>query len=136
MSGRLVPFERGNVEGRTHGLYAPLSTSGRATEIADSLREVVPARAPADEAAIALLANILARVESAHAYLAERGLMDSRGTPRSLLKHLSTMENTASRLFRDLGLTPLSRAQLGLDVARARGEALRSHLAEHYGEGE
>jgi hypothetical protein len=29
-------------------------------------------------------------------------------------------------------MTPTARAQLGLDLTRAKGEALRAHLAERY----
>ena len=46
------------------------------------------------------------------------------------------MLNTAARLLDRLGCTPTSRAALGLDLTRARGEALRLHLAERYADEE
>jgi hypothetical protein len=45
--------------------------------------------------------------------------------------------NAARRLLNDLGLTPTSRARLGLNVARTRrGAALEEHLRERYGVGD
>lgn len=104
----------------------------RAAEIADDLRQVVPTVSEADEPTIRLLALVLARVEVVNVWLDEHGLLKPNGAPQAVLGVLSTWENTASRLCDRLGLTPTSRAQLGLHVTRARGEALRSHLAEHY----
>lgn len=130
----LVPFERGNGAAVRHGAFAVLRLAPRAEEIADEIRGLVPAGSDADEPAVRLLALALAQVEAATLYLAEHGIVDSRGKPQGILKHLGTMTNTAARLCDRLGLTPTSRAALGLDLTRARGEALRAHLAERYDE--
>lgn len=131
----LVPFGRGNGAAVRHGAFAVLRLAPRAEEIADEVRGLVPAGSPADEPALRLLALSLAQVEAATLYLAENGVVDSRGKPQGILKHLGTMTNTAARLCDRLGLTPTSRASLGLDLTRARGEALRAHIAESYGDG-
>jgi hypothetical protein len=104
----------------------------RADEIAAGLRELVPASSPSDEPTVRLLATVLTRLELANAYLDGNGLFDARGRPRPVLQLVSRWENSAARLLDQLGMSPTSRAKLGLDVARARGEALRAHLAERY----
>jgi hypothetical protein len=109
-----------------------LRLAPRADEIANDLRRIVPTGAEPDEPALRLLALVLARVEAANSWLDEQGLLTQRGEPQPVLRVLSTWENTAARLCDRLGLTPTSRAQLGLRVARARGEALLTHLAENY----
>lgn len=135
VAANLVPFERGNRAALTHGASALLALAPRADEIAAALDDVVPTRTDADMPAIRACALALAQVEQAAAYLDEHGLVDGRGHPRPVAKHLGTMLNTATRLLSQLGCTPLARAQLGLDLSRARGEALRAHLAENYGGG-
>jgi len=111
-----------------------LRLAPRAAAIADDLREIVPTAGSADEPAIRLLALVLARIEAANEWLAEHGLFrGARGEPQPILKALSTWENTAARLCDRLALTPTSRAALGLDLTRAKGEALRAHVAERYG---
>lgn len=126
------PFEKGNTAGKRHGGYALVSLEPRALALADEIRELVPARSDADEISIRLLALALAQVEAASTWLAEHGLVDEHGNARSLLRHLGTMMNTAARIADRLGMTPTSRAQLGLDLTRAKGEALRAHVAENY----
>lgn len=116
------PPEFGNSRAVTHGAKAELIIAPRAAELREHLRSIVPAASPADEPAIALLAMALARVERANEYLADCGLLDGDGMPRPVLKVLSTWENSAARLCDHLGLTPTSRARLGLDLAR--GEAV------------
>src|SRR5207302_7637751 len=125
----LVPFEQGNGAALTHGATAVLALAPRAAEIAHSLRGTVPAASEADEPAIHLLAGVLARIEAANEWLAEQGIFrGAKGEPQPVLKALSTWENTAARLLDRLGCTPTGRAQLGLDLARAKGAALAAHV--------
>jgi hypothetical protein len=102
----------------------------------------VPAYSPADEAMVRLLALVLARIERAVAALdrlddASEGselklyLGDSAQSFQRLREDCRGWVNTARRLSNDLGLSPTSRAKLGLDVART-GDALERYLAEHY----
>jgi hypothetical protein len=126
----LPPAPRGNSLAVKHGGDAMLRLAPRATEIADDLRAVVPSRSDADEPTIRLLALVLARIETANEWLAEHGLFrNTRGEPQPVLKSLSTWENTASRLADRLGLTPTSRAALGVDLLRAQEAGIES-LAE------
>ena len=112
-----------------HGAYSSIRLGPRAAEIADELRAIVPARGAADEPTIALAALALAQVEAASLYVAERGIVDGRGRPQPILRHLGTMMNTASRLLAALGCSPTSRAALGVDLVRV-DDALVAHLAE------
>ena len=121
----------GNQLALKHGGDAVLRLTPRSVEIADGLREIVPASSPSDEPTIRLLALVLARIETANEWLAENGIFrNRRGDPQPVLKALSTWENTAARLADRLGLTPTSRAALGLDLARAHEAGIES-LLEH-----
>lgn len=122
------PFERGNEVAVKHGALATLRLAPRAEEIANGIRELVPARSEADEPAIRLLAISLAQIEAAHAWVAERGIVDRKGKPEPILKFMTTATNTAARLADRLGMTPAGRAQLGLDLAK--GEAVRMTLTK------
>jgi hypothetical protein len=117
--GQREPFTKGNGLALTHGAKADLHLAPRAGELADGLREIVPARGEADEPTIQLAGLVLARVEAANRWLAERGIFqDERGVPQPVIKALSTWENTAARLLDRLGCTPASRAAIGLDLVR------------------
>jgi hypothetical protein len=129
------PAEPGNQLATTHGARAFVKLAPRAAQLADDIRAVAPAGDDSDEVAIRLLALTLAQVEAATSWLAEQGIVDGEGNPRGILRHLGTMMNTAARLANALGMTPTARAKMGLNLARARGEALRQHLDEHYGDG-
>jgi len=121
------PFAIGNTVAVLHGAYSTIRLAPRAEAIADELREIVPARSDSDEPTVRLLAITLAQVEAATLYVAETGIVDSKGTPAPILRHMGTMLNTAARLCDRLGLTPTSRASLGLDLVRTE-DALAQHL--------
>ena len=130
-AGQRPPFAKGNDTAVRHGARARLKLAPRAEQIAASLREVAPIASPADDATIDLLAMVLAQVERATLVLGaiqarelERvqsgGNLDpaDRDDLRRLASDARSWTNTALRYFEALGLTPLSRAKLGLDVAR------------------
>lgn len=131
-TANLIPAQPGEMRALKHGAWSLALTSERSGELADYLASIVPADSTADEPAIVLLAQVLARIERANAWLEVHGDLDAKGNPRPVHRVLATWEAQARRLCADLGLTPTSRARLGLDVARARGAALRDHLDEHY----
>lgn len=112
-----------------HGCYA-VDIPARARALADELRALLPASSPSDDPTVALVAMVLARIETANAWLDENGLMDARGAPRPILRVLSTWENTAARLLDRLGLTPTSRAALGLNIARAHEAGIADLIEE------
>jgi len=122
---RCVGFEKGNSLPLRHGAYAVVALGPRVEELADLIRELVPAYSPSDEITIRLLCLALARLERSS---------DATGkVPIEELGRLRENErgwtNTARRLLNDLGMTPTSRAGLGLALVQAKGEALRAHLA-------
>jgi hypothetical protein len=139
------PFENGNQAARTHGGYSLLGIGDRATEIADDIRPTLPAYAAADEPVLLLLATTLARIERANAaieavdaaseplggYLAARDSPTLAPDLSRLRSDLRSWINTARRLANDLGLTPTSRARLGLDLVAA--QRIGGELLERYG---
>lgn len=131
--GNLRPVQLGQTgdthPATRHGCYA-VDVPVRAREVADELRALLPASSPSDDPTVALVAMVLARIESANAWLDEHGLMDTKGTPRPILRVLSTWENTAARLLDRLGLTPTSRASLGLNIARAHEAGIADLIEE------
>jgi hypothetical protein len=132
--GQRPPFPRGHDLSLKHGAYG-VRLAPRAEELAAGIRELVPARSDSDEPTIRLLAMVLARIEAAHVWMGEQDLgifRNAAGEIQPVLRALSTWENTAARLLDRLGMTPTSRAALGLDLSRT-GEALRAHLEERYG---
>jgi post-segregation antitoxin (ccd killing protein) len=112
-----------------HGCYA-IDIPARARELADELRALLPASSPSDDPTVALVAMVLARVEVANAWIDEHGLMDAKGRPQPILRVLPTWENTAARLLDRLGLTPTSRAALGLNIARAHEAGIADLIEE------
>jgi hypothetical protein len=117
-----------------HGAKATLKLAPRVEEIRRDLADLVPVATEADLPAVTLLAWQLARIEAANSYLDEVGITDGKGKPRPVLNVLSTWENSAARLCDQLGLTPTSRARLGVDLARMKGgNALAEHIAKNYG---
>jgi hypothetical protein len=123
------PAEPGNELAVTHGAFATLRLDRRREELAEAIRDIVPASTTADEPTIWLVAGVLARIEAASVYIDEHGLFaNGKGEPRPILARLSAWENTAAKLLRDLGCTPTSRAALGLDLARTPGAALAAYL--------
>lgn len=112
--GQRPPFEPGNELAAAHGAYREQALAPLAREIGDTLRRVLPVT-PTDEPMLQLLSGVLARIEVAHGWLAERGLFrGDAGELQPVLKQLSTWKNTAARLINLLGGTPAVRAQLQL----------------------
>jgi hypothetical protein len=115
----------------------------RALEIAHALRPTLPLYSAADEPTLTLYAVTLARIELASAALDEID-QTSAGGPLGpylveqaekfarLRDDLRGWVNTARRLGNDLGLSPTSRARLGLDLA-ATQRILGAELLERYG---
>lgn len=117
----------GNKRGLRHGAHAepdPLLAAGKAEALAAVLAAAAPVRdelgglPAADRAMVVLLAKTLCRLESVSEWLDEQGPLDRRGKPRSALRAESKLSNQAVSYLKELGLTPRSRAALGLDLAR------------------
>lgn len=134
---------RGNTRNLQTGAYARLLLGDRAEQLADALRETAPIATPADDAAFALCGMLLAQLERANvALLRAQGLeAETRargGAPgkadREQHYRLSAdargWSNSVRRLLNDLGMTPMSRAALGFDLART--EDIVTQLRERY----
>jgi hypothetical protein len=86
-------------------------------ELRGLVREALPLYEPSFEIAIEQLALKLWRQRRAYADLAAHGLTRG-GSPAPLLADLSKVENAIQRDLDALGLTPLARARLGVDLSR------------------
>jgi hypothetical protein len=125
--------EVANVRAKRHGFWAlaEIERNPRTAAIAEWLMENLPISTPGDEVAVWLLAGCIERRIRGLAEIEEATTAKQRA---ALRRDLSTVENTAARLLDQLGLTPTSRARLGLDLSRT-GDALAAHLDHHYGSG-
>ena len=129
------PIERnaepGNRYGVSHGAYAqvpPSRLNEQARKVFHAVAEDAPVRAPDgslpahDAVAVRLLAETLCRIEDVQGYIAEHGFGPGRKRSRDPMRALE-MEDRLMRRAMDqldaLGMTPRSRAKLGLDLARA-----------------
>jgi hypothetical protein len=118
---RCVGFQPGNTLAARSGFWASplLRDDDRAEveEIADTVRAALPIYEAGFELAVEQLAVRLWRQRRAYADLSAHGVLRD-GRPAPVLADLSKVENAIQRDLDALGLTPLSRARLGLDLAR------------------
>ena len=137
-------FEPGNTYGQgrlpVHGAYTNslVKIGPLVEERASEIRDLLPVYHPVDEAALRALSIVLIRVERAEAALEQleheiedegRGALAMYGEELRLngrvvrvdgLKDdLARWLRVAEKYFSALGMTPGSRARLGLDIARA-----------------
>jgi hypothetical protein len=128
---RCVGFQASNQLSRRHGGYSLVGISERAAEIADQVRPTLPAYSEADEPTLQLFSTTLARIERANRALDQVDeqagekvvgpyLVEDATKLMRLREDLRAWIGLARRLANDLGLTPTSRAKLGLDVASAQ----------------
>ena len=110
-----------------HGGYAAIARDRleeKQRQVFDALSADAPLRDATDElprhdgAQVALLAEVLCRLDDVNAYLAARGYLDERGNVRPAAELAGRMRREASDYLDALGMTPKSRAKLGLDLAR------------------
>lgn len=122
---RCVGFEPGNTLGRRHGAYSRLALAARAAEHAAAIRELVPAMGDGDEYAVAGLAMIAARVERVSEALDRLDGDDPLAQYRDdvgekLRQDARAWLRVGLRYCEALGLTPATRARLGLTLAEAQ----------------
>jgi hypothetical protein len=116
-------FEAGNGLSVRHGAYAsPTRLSARVEEIAASLVPLVPAFEDSDGPAVKLLALALSRIERGEQAVAAAEENGDLAKLTALRGDLRGWVNSANRLLDALGMTPTSRARLGLDLAAGRRE--------------
>lgn len=115
----------GNASRLQHGAYATVKLGPRVEEIADAVRDDVPTYRPADEIMLRLLALCLARLEAA-----EEAVVASK--PDEVARLIADMRSWVGKcrqILNDLGMSPASRARLGVDVTMARRLATLTELA-------
>lgn len=118
----LEPPPKGNQRGRRHGGHAVIARS-ELTEVGDAIRQVVPVQHQADDWTIRELADALVRLGRFRDYIDAHdpwsGSKAQVTKVRSAMRHEERMANRVLRLLRELGMTPASRAKLGVDIARS-----------------
>jgi len=121
------PAPRGNRRGVEHGGYAAIARDRleeKQRQVFDALSADAPLRDARDElprhdaAQVALLGEVLCRLDDVNAYLAARGYLDGKGNVRPAAELAGRMRREASDYLDALGMTPKSRAKLGLALAR------------------
>lgn len=128
----------GNARARTHGAYGQVvrqRLDAKVLEVHDALAADAPLRdasgelPAADHAQVRLLAECLCRLEDVSANLRDFGLFDQKtGAARPALEVERRLRQEAAGYLDAMGLTPRSRARLGLDVQR--GLDLAQAMAE------
>lgn len=129
---QLANLKRGGTIGPgrppTHGAYAAVTAGeleAKTREIFDALAADAPVRAvdgglPAhDTLAVRILAEVLVRRERVRVTELRRGLETPDGRLRGVVEYGLRLDGQALELAKELGMTPASRAKLGLDLARA-----------------
>lgn len=117
----------GNRRALSHGGYAAVTRDRLDTkvrEVYDALAADAPLRdldgglPPADAVAIRMLAEALCRLESVAEYLNRRGWETDDGEPRPAVEVERRLRVEVADHLDALGMTPRSRAKLGLDLSR------------------
>ena len=126
---RPTPPPAGNVRALKHGGTARTATLVRAGSWAERIFAELEAEAPLrddagglplhDRQAVELLASALARLEAVEGWLSTRPPVDEKGRPWPAEDVAGRLRREAAGLLAELGMTPLSRAKLGLDLTRA-----------------
>jgi hypothetical protein len=111
-------FEPGHELSKRHGAYSEREIEPLQEAILEQLTRVSPLPSEADDHARRVLAGRLAQIEIARGWVFENGVCDERGELRPIVRELSKWENGARVMLRELGLTTLSRMELGLGLAQ------------------
>lgn len=139
----------GNTRALRHGGYAEIARERieeRVAELLDALAADAPLRDPSgelpapDAAIVHLLATALCRLESVERYLSAHGYLTDTGDVRPAADLAARLRREAADYLDALGMTPRSRARLGLDLSRgfdlAREWASSAQEVEHEQEDE
>ena len=117
----------GNVRALVHGGRARQATLVRAGSWGERIYRELEAEAPlrADDGTlpvhdrqVELLASALARLEAVEAWLATRPALDEKGKPWPAEDVAARLRREVARGLDAMGMTPTSRARLGLDLTR------------------
>jgi Phage terminase, small subunit len=117
----------GNQRARRHGGYAAVAVArldAKVREVFDALALDAPLRdadddlPAADAAMVRLAAEALCRLEDVSAHVRDHGIIDAKGRVRPAVELEGRLRREAADYLESLGMSPRSRARLGLDVAR------------------
>lgn len=117
----------GNRRAVKHGVYARIvevELQDKARQIFDALSADAPVRAAdgglpaADSLAVRMLAEVMVRRERVRVEELRHGFEAPDGKLRGVVEYGLRLDAQALELAKELGLTPSSRAKLGLDLAR------------------
>ena len=133
------PFEPGNLAAVTHGARSPALVRERAEQLAPQVLEVHPhLDERRDGPAVMRYATLLARIERVYAWLGERAdavFADvESGEVHGVYQRLGEWERAAGLSEDRLGLSPLTRAKLGIDQLRAADLVTALAEAEQVGD--
>jgi hypothetical protein len=118
----------------THGAYAVIAErdlNGKVAELYAAIGQDLPVREAdggvpaADAIPLRMLAEALIRRERVRDTEVRHGIEAPDGKVRGVVEYGLRLDGHVLRLAEQLGLTPRSRAALGLDLARAQGAAER-----------
>lgn len=111
---------KGNQRNLVHGAHSatPPGLDEARAQVYAWLGDRAPVVDAADDAVLELTARALARYRVLDNYVAEHGFVNRRGQISSPAQHLEKVQRNLADLLDRLGMTPRSRARLGLDLAR------------------
>lgn len=117
-----------NRNAERHGGYGRIASRDldvKAKEVFAALSQDAPLRGEdgalpaADAALVSLLARCLIRLERVEVWLRDYGELDQEtGNPKPAVELEHRLRAEARLLLNDLGMSPVARAKLGLDLAR------------------
>jgi hypothetical protein len=113
------PFHEGHTLSMKHGFYATkfqmLEGKEEIAETAELLRAILPTYASAFEPALQLLAARLWRLRRGYEFVESTPEAEQ---PKYFGEKLNTLENLVNKSLAALGLTPVSAAEIGVNLAR------------------
>jgi hypothetical protein len=129
--------DRGLQRSRKHGAYAAIAErelEAKVAELYHAIGEDLPVREEdggvpaADVIVLRQLAETLVRRERVRETEVRHGIEAPDGKLRGVVEYGLRLDAHVLRLSEQLGLTPTSRARLGLDLARAKGSSLAAEM--------
>lgn len=133
------PPPKGNVRRMVHGGQARQATLIAAGSWAEKIMAELEAEAPLrdgdgdlpvhDRQVVELLASALARLQAVMAWLGARPVVNEKGRPWPAEDVAQRLRVEVARYLDQLGMTPVSRMRLGVDLVRAR-DVLAEVMAE------
>jgi hypothetical protein len=107
-----------------HSEVLPARISEKARAVAAEIAAAAPVRdsdgqLPVhDQELVRMLATVLCRLDDVGAWLDQHGSLDRKGKLRSAANWERRLQSQALRFMQQLGMTPQSRAKLGLNLAK------------------